>query len=83
MTTKEQIGEWFERGLTSEAGATHMIVAYDDWDAEDFPVFVKGVEALADKEAEIVRDGVLRIMEIYDLRLDKEMQLNEERAFHR
>ena len=38
MTTKHEIAQWFDRGVSE--GATHMIVVCDTFDHEDYPVYV-------------------------------------------
>lgn len=43
MTTRNDIAQWFEEGKA--LGATHMIVAVDTYDHEDYPVYVKEVPA--------------------------------------
>ena len=59
-----------------------MIVICDTYDYEDYPKFVKpGQNA---REVAQANNGVnmQRVMEVYDLSMDKETQLNEHRAFH-
>jgi hypothetical protein len=65
------IRRWFEAGVTQ--GATHMIVVCDTFDYEDFPVYV-----MSDQDArEMVgrRGDMERVMEVYNLALDKDEQL--------
>lgn len=78
--TKKHISEWFERGLAQ--GATHMIVVCDTFDHEDYPVFVKQDQSAREVAAEYDGKNMQRIMEVYDLRIDKAAQLSEHRAFH-
>ena len=78
--SKKQIREWIERGV--ETGATHVIIVYDSWDYEDYPVYVDKDQSV---NAEIdARDGrnMLSVMEVYDLSMDIEAQLAEYRAWH-
>lgn len=78
--SKEQIGKWIERGI--ENGATHMIVVYDSWDYEDYPVYVyKHQSASAEVDARNGRD-MLRVMEVYNLSMDIVSQLKEYRAWN-
>ena len=37
MTTAHEIGVWFDRGIA--LGASHMIVATDTFDHDDYPVY--------------------------------------------
>ena len=78
--SRKDIREWFDYGIKS--GATHLIVVCDTFDYEDYPVWVKPEEDVHEKAAEFTYENMQRIMEVYDLRLDKDKQLNEERSFH-
>jgi hypothetical protein len=78
--SKEQIREWVYKGL--KTGATHVIIVYDRWDYEDYPVYVDKHQSVS---AEVdARDGrnMLKVMEVYNLSMDIESQLNEYRAWH-
>jgi hypothetical protein len=79
-TTKAEIERWFDTGL--KVGSTHMIVVCDMFDCEDYPVYADN-----DEQARKVFDAhneqhMQRVMEVYDLRLARAMQMNETRAFH-
>lgn len=78
--TKSDISEWFERGAA--LGATHMIVVCDTFDHEDYPVFVEPEQSSRDVAAEYDGKNMQRIMEVYDLRIDKAAQLAERRVFN-
>lgn len=81
MTTHKQISDWFDRGVA--ANATHMIVVCDTFDHGDYPVYV-----LPTEDVEEVRkynnsyDRMTRVMEVYKLSMDRDVQLAEERAFN-
>lgn len=79
-TTQSEIREWFERG--KRGGATHMIVACDTFDHDDYPVYVKPSESVREKAAEYNGKNMQRVMEVYALHLPMEAQLAEHRAFH-
>jgi len=77
-TTKQDIREWFERGV--EQGATHLIVVCDTFNYEDYPVYVeKGQDAKKVYEAHN-GPNMQRVMEVYNLSQDMEEQLNEHRS---
>lgn len=97
MTSRDDIGVWFDQAVGFDA--THLIVVVDDFDHEDYPVFVRIDPTV--KETESRREGRVivtndiqpllverfstngqRVMECYDLNLDRDMQLNEPRAYH-
>lgn len=75
---QSDIAAWFDEGVAK--GATHMIVAVDTWDHEDYPVFVMpGENARAVAESYSNKEGQ-RLMEVYNLSLDMDTQLGERRA---
>jgi len=78
MTTKSTIASWFDRGVAE--GASHMIVICDTFDYEDYPVFVDTAEEARDR---FNNPGEMqRVMEVYNLKMDKEAQLNQNRVFN-
>ena len=79
-TTKLDLRRWFDIGVKQKA--THMIVAVDSFDHEDYPVYVLPDDDIHDKINEVRMSPMQRIMEIYDLGMDRTEQLNEHRAFH-
>lgn len=85
--TRQDISEWFDRGLAggwglNENSVTHMIVMVDDFDYEDYPVYVHADEDVREVMAEKDASPMQRVMEVYNLSMDKDQQLNEERAFN-
>lgn len=79
-TTKQELEQWFKRGL--EQGATHMVVVCDTYDWEDYPVFVKPDEDARTIAGQYASKNMQKVMEVYDLRLDMAMQMAEPRANH-
>lgn len=82
MTTTSEIRGWLDRA--AKAGNTHLIVACDTYDHEDYPVFLT-VTTQAELDRAIVANSgeMQRIMEVYALHLPIEEQLQEFRANHR
>jgi hypothetical protein len=78
--TKTDIRRWLNEGR--EKQATHMLVVCDTFDYDDYPVYVSTDEDV--QKAYRSRDGknMQKVMEVYNLGLDLEMQLQEHRAFH-
>jgi len=64
-------------------GATHMIIGYDDFDHENFPVYIMPADKVEDRCAELIRGGN-RYDEIYSYsaHYTKEGQMAEFRAKH-
>ena len=73
------IRRWLHEGKNQNA--THMIVVCDDFDLEDFPVYVFQNQNVKDVEKE-QNSNHQRIIEVYSYNHDLEEQLKETRAFH-
>ena len=72
---KETIARWFDEGV--KQGATHMIVAFDTFDHEDFPHYVMpGQDAREVAKPYDDESKMLRLMEVYDLKRDRDEQVN-------
>lgn len=80
MTTRQELAAWFDRGV--EKQATHMIVVCDTFDHGDYPVYVSPDQDARTEAAKYNSANMQRIMEVYDLRLDRDTQMAEVRAFH-
>lgn len=81
--TKQDVREWLIYGKEQLPNCTHMLVVCDTFDHDDYPVYVPADEDVRDVAR--AHDGVnmQQLMEVYDLSMDLESQLAEERAFHR
>ena len=80
MTTQDEIAAWFDRGV--EQGATHMIVAVDTFDWSDFPIYI---DAGQDVRAEVTahrRRPMTKVMEVYNLSMDRDQQLDQVRSLN-
>ena len=79
-TQTTDIRRWL---AAAPVGSTHMVVATDTFDYEDFPVYVGVGEDVGAKVAAYSDPNrMLKVMEVYDLRLPIEDQLKEFRAWH-
>lgn len=79
--SRELIRGWFIEGV--ESGFRWMIIACDTFNYEDYPVFIETAEEYIEKYKHYSNsNNMQRIMEVYDLAMDMESQLNENRAFH-
>lgn len=88
-TTPDEISKWFDQGV--KQGKHFMIVVYDSFDHTDYPVYVSPssdpLQIAKEKYGYDPNDpyaekNMMRVQEVYDLRLSKEKQLAERRAFH-
>ena len=79
-TTKADIREWLERA--KKKGATHMIVACDQFDYEDHPVFVMPGEDPRERKEKLDQAPMQKVMEVYAVFLPWEEQLNAHRSFN-
>jgi hypothetical protein len=79
-TTKEDIRQWLHEG--KKQGATHVLVVCDQFDWEDYPVYVKPGEDVRKKVAEYQGQNMQKIMECYSMKIDLDKQLAEHRSFN-
>lgn len=79
VTNYEMIQEWFISG--KDKGATHLIVACDGWDYDDYPVFVMPGEDPRERAKEYSGKNMQSVMEVYNLSMDMQEQLNRHRCF--
>lgn len=80
MTTKKQdIKNWIQKGM--EQHSTHVVIAVDTWDYEDYPIYISVEENVHDT-INSYKDKQDRIMEVYNLSIDIDSQLNEYRTWN-
>jgi len=72
--SKQLIQKWLLQGL--EINATHVIIALDTWDYENYPIFVLEGDSVDDKIS-YYNKSEDRIEEVYDLSMDIQYQLNQ------
>lgn len=77
--TKDDIKGWLIRG-TDYRDTTHVIIVEDIRTHEDFPVYVFEDDDVYEEGARY--QGQMKVIEVYDLALDLDVQLNETRALH-
>lgn len=87
VATREDIAQWFDNGVKLQDAtppATHMLVICDKYDWSDYPVYFHPTndEIVIDMIKHYDAKDLTKVMEVYDLRMDKEEQLNEHRAWH-
>jgi len=75
-----QLAGRFDEGICDDA--THMVVVCDQFNHDDYPVYVRSHQNVCEVVAAYDGINLQKVMEVYDLRLDKAMQLAEPRAFH-
>lgn len=79
-TTKNQLRQWFDEGV--EQNAAYMIIVCDTFDYEDFPVYVAQDENVRERHSVETAKPMQKVMEVYNLGLDREQQMTERRAFN-
>lgn len=77
--TKTDIQQWVEEGV--KRGATHVIIALDTWDYENYPVYVQPGESVKE-QVDSYQSKEDRIDEVYNLSLNIEEQLNQRRVWN-
>ena len=73
--TYEDVHEWLLRG--QQNGATHVIVACDTFDMEDYPVYVQSDQQVQAEIEKVQGHEMQKVMEVYNLALPLEAQLSE------
>ncbi len=73
--TAKDIREWIERG--QELGATHIIIAVDTWDHDNYPIYVNHVKGAS---GEMQAGGMTHgdVKKIYDGHSGSNMQQVDE-----
>lgn len=79
-TTQNDIRGWLARA--AEKGATHMIVACDTFDWEDYPVFVLPGEDARTVAKQHDGPNMSKLMEVYHMGMDLEAQVSAGRSFN-
>ena len=74
-----QIEAWLAEGV--KLGARWVLIGCDDFNNDDFPVYVAPTDDPHERWIEITDNGD-RVHEGYDLELDLTAQLAERRAWH-
>ena len=77
--SRAEIEEWFDVGKAG--GATHMIVVCDTFDWEDYPVYVTEYQDVNEMVPKY-QTNMQKVMEVYNLSMDKAEQMAEDRAFN-
>jgi len=78
MTTRAELAKLFDDGV--KQNASHMIIFVDTYDYENYAVFVKTPAEAREKIA--TADSMQRVMEVYNMYMDKDAQLTEQRAYN-
>lgn len=78
--TKQDISRWLDSA--KKDGKTHVLVVCDTYDWDDYPVYVGVDEDVKTIESQYNGKNMQKVMEVYNLSMDKEEQMNESRAFN-
>lgn len=76
--TLQDIQGWLERA--KQLKATHLIVAVDTYDHDNYPVYVTEDENVHDEYDKIIGSSMQGVDEVYNMSMDIEAQLKERRA---
>ena len=80
MVTKKEIAEWFD--ASKKSGSRYLIIVCDSFSYEDYPVAVAPEDDVNERIKQIRRSPMQRIMEVYDLEMDRTEQLRAARVFN-
>lgn len=81
-TTQDDIRRWLKEGEKQKA--THVIVACDTFDYDDYPVYVLKGQDVNTEVSRVRGSSMQKVMEVYSLtgKHKIEDQINEHRAHH-
>lgn len=79
--TRQDITGWLQK-LYANDDYTHMIVACDTYDHDNFPVYVTKDEDVKEREKELRSHDMQMVDEVYSKNHTLEEQMAEHRAFH-
>ena len=71
---------WLEKA--KEHKATHLIIAVDRYDHDNYPVYVTPDENVEKEYGRIISESRQGVDEVYNMSIDINKQLKETRAFH-
>jgi hypothetical protein len=78
--TREGIEEWFDKGVRE--GFSYLVIFNDSFEYDYYPVLFRDGEELWKIYDHLGRDNWTSMEEVYDLSMDKEFQMSEDRARH-
>ena len=78
--TLQDIKHWIAKA--KEHKATHLIVAVDRYDHDNYPVYVTNDENVHKEIERLDNASMQGIDEIYNMSMDIDKQLSEHRAYH-
>lgn len=78
--SKSWIGECFDTGKSM--AKTHLIIVCDTFNHDDYQVYVGPDQDVHKVVRECLEAEMQRVMEVYNLNMDKESQLQQARAFN-
>ncbi len=79
-TSQNDIRQWLKEAKAE--GATHMLVVCDTFDWSDYPVSVMPDQDVRKRAEENSGPNMTKLMEVYNLSMDLEAQLKEQRSFN-
>lgn len=81
MTSTDTIRSWLEEGRAQHA--THVVIACDTFNWEDYPIYVKKGDDIRKIVTEHDGPNMQKVMEVYNLSKDIEKQLgSKNRVFN-
>jgi gamma-glutamylcyclotransferase (GGCT)/AIG2-like uncharacterized protein YtfP len=78
--TREDINGWLKRA--KELNSTHLIIALDTYDFDNYPVYVTSDKNVQEEYNKIIESSMQRVDEVYNMSLSIEDQLKERRAMN-
>jgi len=78
--TRSDIETWLKSA--KEKGASHLIVAVDRYDHDNYPIYVGPDEKIQEEIQRVDAGNMQGIDEVYNMSIDIDEQLSEYRAYN-
>jgi len=78
--TRKDIEDWLEEAKDKKA--THLIIAVDTFDYDNYPIFIYSKKECQEKINEINGKNMQRIDEVYKMNKNIDKQLKERRVWN-
>ena len=78
--SRDEISEWFDEGAKIPEN-THMLVVCDEFDWEDYPIYISADDDARTKRNEYDEKPMSKVMECYNLKKAKRPQMDVARCW--
>lgn len=80
--TPHTIEKWFNNGVNNPEKPSHLIVVCDTFDYSNYPIYVFEGQNVRDEVNKIDRKDMSKVMEVYNLKESRDIQINNPNCFN-